>query len=67
MLAAFCSALRVTFFGIHDAGFDEVFVFAGGDVVAFVAFGFLDGLDDDAAFDTRVLRRASEAELPRRA
>ena len=29
---------------VDHAGFDEVFVFAGGDVVAFVAFAFLDFL-----------------------
>ncbi len=45
---------------VHDAGLDEVFVFAGGDVVAFVALALLDFLDDDAAFHAGVVGQRAE-------
>ena len=38
------------FLRVNDASFDEVFVFASGDVVALVAFAALDFLDDDRTF-----------------
>src|SRR5205085_7855933 len=42
---------------IDDAGFHQVFVFARGDVIAFVAFALLDFLDDERAFLARVVRK----------
>src|SRR5713101_1102393 len=38
------------FLRVHDAGFNEVFVFAGGDVVTLVAFALLDFLHHERAF-----------------
>ena len=45
---------------IDDAGFDQVFVFAGGDVVTFVAFALLDFLHDERAFLARVIGELAE-------
>src|ERR1041385_2144129 len=45
---------------IHDAGLHEVFVFAGGDVVAVVAFALLHFLDDHAAFHASVIRERAQ-------
>ena len=67
MEAAFCSAVRVTFFGINHAGLDEVFVFAGGDVVTFVAFAAFDFLHDDRAFDAGVGGEGAERAIRWRA
>ena len=50
MLAAFCKRAARDFLRVNHAGFHEVFVFAGGDVVTFVALALLDFLHDDAAF-----------------
>src|SRR5258705_4393 len=44
-------------FRVNHAGLHEVFIFASADVVAVVAFAFLDLLDDDRAFDAGVLRQ----------
>ena len=52
---------------VHHAGFDEVFVFAGGDVVAFVAFALLDFLHDDRAFDAGVGSQRAESGIRWRA
>ena len=38
------------FGGIHDAGLDEVDIFAGGHIVAFRAAVLLDFLHDERAF-----------------
>src|SRR5687767_115018 len=45
---------------IDDAGFHQVFVFARGHVVAFVAFALLHFLDDERAFLARVVRELAE-------
>ena len=45
---------------IDDAGFHEVFVFAGGDVVAFVAFALLHFLHDERAFLAGVIGERAE-------
>jgi len=45
---------------IDDAGLDQVFVFAGGDVVAFIALAALDFLNDQAAFDAGVAGQLAE-------
>jgi hypothetical protein len=50
-------------FGVDDAGFDEVFVVAGADVIAFVAFAAFDFLDDDGAFDAGVFGQGAGWEL----
>ena len=44
---------------VDYAGFDEVFVFARGDVVTFVAFALLTP-DDERAFVTRVVGELAE-------
>ena len=67
MRAAFCSARARDLLRVNDAGFHEVFVFARGDVVTFVALALLDGFDDDAAFDAGVRARAHGAVIRRRA
>ena len=52
---------------VNHTGFDEVFEFARGNVVTFVALALLDAVNDDAAFDTSVRGQGAAAELPRRA
>ena len=52
---------------IHDTGLDEVHVFAGGDVVAFVAFALLDFGHDERAFHTRVRGELAEGGFDRTA
>src|ERR1035437_3095158 len=42
------------FLRVNHAGLYEVFVFAGGDVVTFVAFALLDFLHDERAFDSGI-------------
>ena len=52
---------------IDDAGLHEVFVFAGGDVVAFVALALLDFLHDEGAFLAGVVGQLAErASMARR-
>src|SRR5438477_9707539 len=51
------------FLGIHDAGFDEVFVLAGRDVVAFVALAAFDFLNDYRAFNTGIVRQRASGIL----
>ena len=51
---------------VDDAGFDEVVVFAGGDVVAFVAFALLDFLHDERAFQAGVVGERAERLFDRR-
>src|SRR5205807_10604384 len=46
-------------------GFDEVFVFASGDVVAFVALAFLDFHHYDGAFDAGIGRQSASRILDR--
>src|SRR6266540_5340268 len=54
-------------FGVNNARFDEVFVFAGGHIEAFVALALLDFLDHDRAFVAAVegepLRRIFDGAL----
>ena len=45
---------------VHHTGLDEVFVFARGDVVAFVALALLDFLHDEGAFDAGVRGERTE-------
>ena len=45
---------------IDDACLDEVFILGGGDVVAVVAFAFLDFGNDESAFDACVGRKLTE-------
>ena len=58
--AAFCNALRVTLVGSTTPAFTRSFVFAGGDVVTFVAFARLDFLHDERAFLARVIGELTE-------
>src|SRR4051812_19002412 len=45
---------------IDDAGFDQVFVLARGDVITFVAFALLHFLDDERAFLARVIGQCAK-------
>src|SRR5450756_2084198 len=42
------------FLRVNHAGFHEVFIFARGDVVTFVALALLDFLHDERAFDSGI-------------
>src|SRR6266487_1849438 len=53
------------FFRVHHAGFDQVGIFARGNVIAVVALAALDFFDDDRTFDASVIGQLSSREFDR--